>query len=264
MINHARTLLLNIAANRTQLGDAGYEYIPAEFRPVHIPAELSTLQRTFFGTTPDNYFLFARARELLGYIHTTELADYAYALDPRITYWPPTNTDFFTAATQPVTSQQVAGPPIRLNISGTVSANTAIGRAERNYTVLLTPAATQHNITIQTTTESAVVPLDSPGKIFKLPDTELKFFIESTDIPTEFTAARWQIRARTNPPPLILNLSLLELLGTPVFLTLFGPAPTEPYATFNQIWEDHPLPAYRIAGLTLAYIYRLHDGARRG
>jgi hypothetical protein len=51
----------------------------------------------------------------------------------------------------------------------------------------------------------------------------------------------------------------LELLGEPVFLELFGVEPAEPYATFKNVWFDHPLPAYKLAGLTLAFIYRLEE-----
>jgi hypothetical protein len=51
-------------------------------------------------------------------------------------------------------------------------------------------------------------------------------------------------------------MPVLELLGEPVFLELFGAAPVEPYATFKNLWFDHPSAAHRLGGLLLALIYR--------
>jgi hypothetical protein len=245
MINHARTLLLNIAANRTQRSDPGYEYIPPEFRPITLPTEQATLYRALFGTAPDNYFLAARARELLGYIHETELAQYAERLDPRITYWPPTNTDFFNAATAQIRTVQTAGPPVAITVGGTFTANSSRGQAEQYYDISLTSVVLQRQLTIRTKTTELVVPVhntaDTP--IIDLPGTDLKFFIAPGAVLQDLRVpVRWRVKARANPPAAILNLSLFELLGATLFLNLFGVAPVEPYATFKQLWETHPLP----------------------
>ena len=72
--------------------------------------------------------------------------------------------------------------------------------------------------------------------------------------------ARWLINMQANPLPAITTLlPTLELLGEPVFLDLFGVSSVEPYATFKNLWFDHPLPNYRLAGLTLAFIYRAEE-----
>ena len=70
----------------------------------------------------------------------------------------------------------------------------------------------------------------------------------------------WTVSARANPAPAITSvLPNLEFLGEPTYLELFGVAPEEPYKTFQNLWEDHPLPAYRLSGMVLAFIYRMNE-----
>lgn len=89
-----------------------------------------------------------------------------------------------------------------------------------------------------------------------LPFTELPR-LASTD---SELVARWAINMQANPSPAITTLMpTLELLGEPIFIDLFGVAEEEPYATFKNLWFDHPLPNYRLAGLTLAFIYRAEE-----
>lgn len=325
MINHARTLLLNISAERTQLQDAGYEYVPEAFKPIALDSTLSTLRRTIFGATPDNYFLNVRARELLGYIHETELKQYVYALDPRVTYWPPGPTSFFENAKARVSITQTAGDPLRLNFGGTFKANNATGTSVQTYDVVLNNVAGTLSVDTQQTTKiaapvtteiastAAVQPITlaetnlrfSVNFAATAPDSEPttaalitetadliiteQYSVENTPIglelePQEFLTmqmraaperprmaatlpagpgiARWQITTIVNPTPLIANISRLELLGEPLFLELFGISGAEPYKTFKNLWEDHPLPAYRLSGLVLALIYRTNERMR--
>ena len=102
------------------------------------------------------------------------------------------------------------------------------------------------------------------------PETGGRLILE-TEGTAAFTAAlamtapgalisRWTIETRANPAPALTTiLPTLEILGEPAFLQLFGVAPAEPYATFKNLWSDHPLPAYRLAGLVLALIYRTEE-----
>lgn len=72
--------------------------------------------------------------------------------------------------------------------------------------------------------------------------------------------AQWFVVAKAVPQPIITTLMpTLELLGEPVFLSLFGVTDEEPYATFKNLWFDHYAPAYRLAGLVLAMIYRTEE-----
>lgn len=72
--------------------------------------------------------------------------------------------------------------------------------------------------------------------------------------------AQWFVVVKAVPQPIITTLMpTLELLGEPVFLELFGVTDEEPYATFKNLWFDHYAPAYRLAGLVLAMIYRAEE-----
>lgn len=182
MINHARTLLLNIAHGRAQLQDRGYEYIPENYTPVQLNTTLSTLRRVVFGSNPDNYFLNVRARELLGYIHETELAQYVYALDPRVTYWPPTAANFFENAKTRVNITQVSGQPLRLNFGGTFSANNATGTSTQTYDVVLNSVEDILAVSTQQTTKpgdpvTTVINATGNPPTLPLAETNLQFSV---------------------------------------------------------------------------------------
>lgn len=135
MINHARTLLLNQARRKTHYSDIGYEYVPPEFRPVSLPSTLQLVRQLLFGATPDNYFLNYRCRELLSYVHATELASHVYSFDPRVTYWPETHKPFFEPTSKRVVINQTYGAPYRFNVAGSLRALNSLGHANRQYTI---------------------------------------------------------------------------------------------------------------------------------
>ncbi|NBT75263.1 hypothetical protein EBZ80_19430 [bacterium] len=292
MINHGRTLLLNIWAQSAQKQQAGYEYIPGEFRPLVLPTALKTVRRVLFGSNPDQRFLNLRARELLSYVHQTPVADYLYKLDSRVTYWPEA-TDSSFKYLPALRLTQISGPSRSVAFGGEFTANNSTGRANRQYTMSLQPTNYEQLLSeenevllvednfgvlikeinidsdISLTTQTLYEPkprgtLD-PANILPtitLPETGIKLRLErlSTD-PVTFSG-RWYIALEANPAPAITTLfPSLEMLGEPLFLELFGLTDEEPYATFKNLWFDHPLPAYRLAGLVMAYIYRV-EGIR--
>jgi hypothetical protein len=335
MINHARTLLLNINHRRAAANDIGFEYIPESFTPVRLSNHLQLVRAALLGTAPDNYFLNARARELMGYLHETELVQYVEALDPRITYWPPARNELFEQSKARVDVVQVAGPPIQLNMGGSFSANASTGKSTQDYSISLSNldaggielktelittaqktetdktvvqsfsslarapaialAETSLNYSVNyaaaiTSTQTTAVLLTETQNIIVTeqyaPETGLPYGLELeptsyiasmrqkpiaemqtttkprlaiSQIPVGTDVCRWRLRAQVNPKPAISNIALLEILGEPTFLTLFGVAPTEPYTTFKNLWFDHPLPVYRMCGLVLALIYRTHE-----
>lgn len=302
MINHARTLLLNTPAKKAQAQDAGYEYIPTEYKRVELTSTLKTIQTTLFGVNPDQRFLNLRAMELLSYAHQTELAEYLYAFDPRVTYWPRVKPSF--QPTPPIVVTQVGGARRPLSAAGVVSATNAAPIAQRQYFVALTTndqaatltdallteaeefltAETLGDIFLQETATGGnggdsqvnslyvkqintliaplVVPLLSVNNLptITLPETQIKITPASLPAPSANNAARWLVDLAADPLPAITTiLPALELIGEPAALELFGVAAEEPYATFRNLWFDHPLPAYRLAGFVLAYIYRLNE-----
>lgn len=304
MINHARTLLLNMPAKNNRRSEPGYEYIEPGFVPAQLPRALAAAHKIFFGANPDNYFANFRVRELLHYIHQTELEPYLYKFDPRVTYWPEQYTHFFDAAKKVVRITQRFGAPRRLNITGTFAADSASGTARHTYAVNL--IREPENIFLLTVkkTDGKFDPVmteitnTAAPPIISLPKTDMKlrvnfdvrsdygrlltelseilvieeyssdggaFLLEQVspvfddEVSEPTLLGEWDIELSANPPPVLTTaLTAFEFFGEPLFLELFGVNTDEPYQTFRNLWADHPLPAYRLSGIVLAMIYRLH------
>jgi hypothetical protein len=307
MINHARTLLVNTSPLRADYVDGGYdgyEYISPDFVPVRLSQPLVLVRRLLFGTSPDGLFLGLRAKELMSYIHQTELAEYVYALDPRVTYWPAMK-EANTADKQRITIRQVYGDTRRIIPSGDLVSAISSGTAYRSYSVLLSSSPDTSGATVRiktleppyTVSATNIVLPDAPN--IPLPQNNVKIKISGTNValgaqymttesndmliiesfeqgvatpialesfglggenPATTIIAQWQIATRAKPPAAITSIiPSLEMLGEPLLLDLFGVKPKEPYTTFKNLWLDHPLPAYRLAGLTLAVIYRTNE-----
>lgn len=130
--------------------DYGYEYVPNDFRPVALPNALNTMRQLLFGAQPDNYFLNFRVNELMSYIHATELAEYVYRLDPRVTYWPRSaNRPYFEPASKRVLITQIYGRPQRLSVAGDLHAITAIGKSFNFYTIGLRRTANNDSTSLE-------------------------------------------------------------------------------------------------------------------
>jgi hypothetical protein len=305
MINHARTLLLNMPASMNRRTEPGYEYMEPNFKPIALPRALDAAHKIFFGANPDNYFANFRVRELLHYIHQTELESYLYRFDPRVTYWPERHKHFFDAAKKTVRISQRVGAPRRLNVTGTFAADSSAGVAKHTYGVTLAQVPGQtFDVTVQKN-EGNVEPdvtnisnTNSPP-IISLAQTDLRlrvnfdtradygrlltelediFIVEDytgetsalllervspildNDVAVATRIAEWDIELHANPPSVLTTaLTAFEFFGEPMFLELFGLNDDEPYRTFKNLWSDHPLPAYRLSGIVLAVIYRLHE-----
>ncbi|NDD52785.1 hypothetical protein EBZ39_02725 [bacterium] len=291
MINHARTLLINAPATQ-QFQTPGYEYVPADFVPIPGSDAVQRIRRILFGRNPDAYFLNSRAKELLSYIHGTELESYVTALDSRITYWPEIPTSdlqFFNAAPAKIAVTQQQGAPRTLNISGKFAADSALGIASANYIIDFTADSATVRVCAKKLDANIGNSIDCqtllPGQPINLAGTNLNVAVNATALATNYaqsintadlnvsqtyaapnselqqtTHAQWILEALANPSPAITTLlPTLELLGETTFLTLFGVNPAEPFRTFKNLWFEHPIAAYRLAGLTLALIYRVNE-----
>lgn len=309
MINHARTLLMNTSPTRADYVDSGYEgyeYIPVEFTPVVLPQYLQTIRNVIFGANADNLFRGMRAQELLSYIHQTELAEYVFKLDSRVTYWPNAAEHLYDITRKKLLVTQTYGDPRRLIVTGNLQPIISSGTSYRSYIVALgKETVSSANLSMyvkrieppNTTILRPFIPPDTPTitlpqsdvtvRIAEAPFREItptiatevsgNVVVESfnqigqgnllLETPTSFNIAelqdiiaRWYVIARATPEPAITSLiPALEMLGEPMFLDLFGVKTIEPYTTFKNLWFDHPLPAYRLAGLVLAIIYRTEE-----
>jgi hypothetical protein len=178
MINHARTLLLNQPGKLYMPGIIGEEYIPANYSPVALPSYVITPRRIIFGTDPDKVFLNFRAWELLSLAHETELAEFIYELDPRITYWPQNRTDFFTQTSASASLKKVRGySRARAYLKGQPAADNSRGRAFSEYFIQLT--SNSGDISASITAESDTYALTADIE----PDSESSNFSQWLSLP---------------------------------------------------------------------------------
>jgi hypothetical protein len=309
MINHARTLLINIHPKRNAtltVESACAEYVPEDFKPVAPTTATSTLRKVIFGSNPDNLFRDTRVKELLTYIHQTELAEYIYRFDSRVTYWPEITDSNFDPNKKKIEVTQTYGDPRKLLVSGELQSVVSSGTSYRSYVVALgKESVSSQNLSLYarlleppyTETSAPFVLPNTPTvtlpqsslkiraadtalrKVFDYVATELSDSIVvenytqtnqarlTLEIPVNFNiaslqdiVAQWYVSTVAPPEPAITSLlPVLEMLGEPVFLELFGVVPDEPYETFKNLWFDHPLPEYRLSGLVLALIYRTEE-----
>lgn len=267
MINHARTLLLNLSGRTASREEPGYEYIPPEYSPVVLPSYIQTARRVLFGSAPDQYFLNFRARELLAHIHSTELAEFIYALDPRVTYWPEPARPFYTVEKQ-VRATQASGLAASLpHFSGDLFADNARGRSVREFLLRVTSEDGPW--------EARLVAKDKPGQVTATPlvfinELSQRVALDTTGISFQVQrpamATDWEIYTRVRPTSALTTLlPILDMLGEPLLLELFGVDDNiQPYATFKNLWNEHPNPIYRLGGLVLAMIYRTDEAIKLG
>jgi len=194
MINHARTLLINKPRSRMHYSDYGYEYVPKSFKPVALTPTLMTLHKILFGVTPDNYFINFRADEILSYIHSTELAEYVYKLDRRVTYWPKVGRPYFEPARKRVLITQIYGNPLRLTVAGSFNALTSVGRSFNLYTVSLhrvsqgDATALEFTVTQRSQNQSITQPIpdaNSPPAV-PLPNSQLNVRLNTNPYQTAY------------------------------------------------------------------------------
>lgn len=137
-------------------GVLGEEYIPP-YTPIRLPAYLQAARKILLGSAPDKVFLNFRAYELLSLIHNTELAEFIYALDPRVTYWPQRVSEFYTAAKQINATRAGGTNDSRIYITGEPIADVRRGITTGEYSVKLINRAGQLEIVALEAASNSIV-----------------------------------------------------------------------------------------------------------
>lgn len=253
MLNHARTLLLNIDGRNTPGADfPGEEGVPLGYRPFVPPGYLAAVRSVLFGQNPDRMGMNYRLEQYMSVLHATELKEHVLALDDRISYVPGSPTSF--ADDFGVTA---SGSPKVISFVGQYEADETLGRLRQEWRVsvgnggtatvlLITPPVreTQYDITVSNNISNDV-PLDR-GLACNFDPTPGNF---------------WYVTASARPSrglPEIVEALRTSLSDTRL-LPLFGAAPAEPYKTFKALWDSHPFLPYQLGGLLLATVYRSNE-----
>lgn len=239
MINHIRTLLLNINGEPGFRSDVpGEEFVPPSYRARELHPSLRLPMQILFGTDPDRMFRNYRLRQIMTLLHESPLAEYLYTHDPRVTYWPPADAGFYDQAFG-VTVVQTGGLPATLHVIGEPAADDAVGRCEQIWEI--------------SASEFAYTAVDGLSEVIPL-GRGLAVQFEAND-----PSASWRVTARGRPTTdfgqVLTNLG--HAMGQGGLSWVFRPPQLEPYATFMNVWNDHPLTLYRYAALFLAIAFRL-------
>lgn len=259
MINHARTLLLNVSGSQRASPETfvGEEYVPPSFVAVALTPTLQLLRAPLFGLSADRAMLNYRLAQYMTLLHATDLADYVTYFDPRVTYWPSTDT----------VATKVLLPPKVDKLDGTVKNLQLIGntRHRTDHEQLLLQwkitVASVSNVSVEqlmpykaaqtiayTTNGSMSQPVTLPGI------TEVSFVFETG------VGSKWQVEIMRKPATSLSDiLTTLDTVYVSAIEELFGQT-EEPYLSFKKIWANrYQSLSHRLGAVLLGIIYRTND-----
>ena len=258
MINHGRTLLLNIAGDGCG-GNLGDEYLPPAYRPLGLPTVLQIIRSYLFGSSPDRIMLNYRAQQLLAMLHATPLAQFLTALDPRITY-DPYDTTFFDPTNFAVSAQALNGNQ-PLSFIGAVGAPDALGQCQQQWLVEVLNEQTVSVIRRTAPISESILeytPSHSLSSLVPLPGSGLQFRFPLG------VGQRWRVSAVARPVRQLGDIvAALKQIGEANMIELFGVgsprAEAEPWRTFYNLWLQHPELPYALGGVVLGLIYYMDE-----
>lgn len=255
MINHARTLLLNIKGSAKPAPSyPGEEYVPATFGGQILPADFNTVWGILFGVGSDRANINHRLKQYLTMIHCSELSPWIYNLDPRITYWPSHNSSLFDFSTYNVQIDQVIGSP---TWSLAVNNNRSLIGTNQLFTQCQVAVASNTQITVT----NLLAPFDSQTLNYTLNGSltvpiELNNGLTLTIGTGLLPFPTWVVSSFIKPTVDLISVYTLLVTNeaTPsVFAGLNDPVPM-----CSNIWNQNSgLIEYKLGALVLAFAYQL-------
>ncbi len=247
MLNHARTLLVNVDGTADGTACVAGELIDPAFRAVEYPSPLLKVRRALFGAAPDMHMLAYRSRQLLAAVHASPLAYHVTAFDPRITYDFTDETAVRPEAFAPVVSG--SGDTTSVLLYDDPDAPDATGRMYHAFLV----TAVAGTVTVERTT--------TPFSILEFSqDANAKIELPGCGVRVRLTAPgdqAWKVEITARPAKGLPQLAAdASALGEPVYNYLFGVVNVEPFVTFRNLWFRNPALPPRLAGLVCAILYR--------
>jgi hypothetical protein len=262
MINHARTLLLNIPHDESNL--PGKEIIEPDFRPIALPGQLQRVRALLFGENPDQAMLFYRGQQLMSLLHATELETWITALDTRITYSPFDKSllndprfgirvrAYKAHSDSKVTTARVVGdrePEV-------------FGRLQFEWQVEINNTAATIRSYHPTTTRE--LPLNYNGgqsAFLPLSGSKMKFSVADPGAMDEGEEARLRISALLRPAQPLSGLQVsLPNLGDETLSYLFGltdeVGKKEPFPKLYDLFTKSNIYPLKLSAVVLALIYR--------
>lgn len=261
MINHARTLLLNVSGTSSGVSsDPGAEFVLPTFRPITLPGYLQRTRNLLFGAQPDAVMLNYRARQYMGLLHSTELVEFVTELDPRITYDVLPRDDLFDRLFT-TTVRKLGSTTAVLSLVGDVGSPGQSGRTYHSWRIDVTSGST---VSVNRQTPPAAVSIqdytisEGLSSLIQLTGSGLQARF------SEGVGSEWFVESYSRPSQDLGTIAAnLRVIGEDTLLQLFGVGTAkggeEPFTTFYQLWKKHPELPYQLGGLLLAWIYQAND-----
>lgn len=257
MINHARTLLMNVDGSAPFPEYLAEEIVDPAYRALDLPTPLDQVRRVLFGADPDRHMRNYRCRQLLALAHATPLSPYLDRLDARRTY---------AFASSAVVSPEPWEPKVTvvrgtgtLGVLGDVEPPDATGRMYHSVLVSV-------DLPAVAAVERATRPFQktlldfAPSERLPLAGTGVDFRLASTE-----TGQAYHVELLGRPRRDLGELADAATgLGEPVFNYLFGVTRAEPYRTFRELWFRKKELPLRLSALTCALVYRSDEVRLRG
>ncbi len=254
MINHARTLLLNMSGSASASNSyPGEEYVDPAFKQVTLPPHITSIRSALFSTSPDRAMINYRLRQFMGILHTRDYVDFITDLDPRITY-DVFDTSLFDLSVTGPTAERVDGSGTLYLIGDLEPSNRlynlwdiqVVDNTQVSVTRLTDPIVQQTSNYTITNNMSNLLPLVGSNLNFK--------FIGIRE-------DRWLLTVNLRPSSLVEAVSSLEQTNSYDLEQLFTtPNSAEMFTTFRNIWTDNQRPLQdRLAGVLLAIVYRTEE-----
>lgn len=251
MINAVRTLLLNRGRDGVHYASPGEEYVDPTFIPRRQPPELRRALSQLFGTSPDRLYLNYRLHQVMQVLHSTELEQYVYHLDARVTYQPFTAMNFMDGVFGQTVETFNAAP--ELVIHGTHDADEGVGLTTASWRLDVVDSSQVQVQRLSPPYTNGLVEYGSSGGLssyVSLPGSQLRCKFKTTD-----AAGRgWLITSRARPmEDLSVRFSrLLQTLDDRLLTAVFATR-AEPWTTLWNSYQDNQLFPYRFSGLILAF-----------
>ena len=299
MINHIRTLLLNSAGDAgPPEGALGEEVIPEDYRPVEESPAVRAVRQAIFGFNSDRNLKNYRLRQILHTIHNTELEDYLYKFDERVTYWPFQDQSLFTSAyvveikqIQPA-DNRLPGFRDLMSLLLVLPAEVGTGPPapstapyqdlmfiQQNSDIPADELPSYHRWKIHN--DGGIIRISRQAPVFDvqpyalvplvvgtgnlsqhvpLPDANI-----SIQFRPESVGGIWSITATRRPQSELGDLleNLRSSISGSMESYLFGNVPRGDFKVFADTWQKHNQLPYLFSAVCLATAYRMED-ARRG
>jgi hypothetical protein len=256
MINEVRTLLLNISgAVPVPATYPGEEFVPTDFTALTLPQGLQSVRPLLFGYAPDRAFMNYRLRQFMSLLHGTRLETFVFNLDPRVTYWPVTDTTLYNPASYVPAITKLGATTADLYIQNYYNA-TSFGVLKNTWNITVLDGSnvsiiqTEGGNTNTTATYSITSGISS---IVAIPNSPLSFFFQSG------VGSMWTLSTLFRPAFTLAQVlaNVTAGLTDTSFNALFSV--DEPYLTFQNLWLQRQELPLRLGAILLALTYRMHE-----